>query len=148
MKVVLKPPISNPRSHLHDSEHCIYLMQTVTLKSTMTGIIYYIKQNITCGPCNVVYFNECKCPECQTQFMGKTTTDLCTPFRNRKSTTLIGKMEKLVAKHFNLNHSVSDLSVVLTEMAILPKNIWVYKLDANTTGAQPDIIHLQHVLYL
>ena len=131
-------PCGDPRCQI-DRLHGIF---RPTVKSTVTGRAFPIRQHLHCNSSNVIYVLSCH--RCNIQYTGLTTTPLRHRFNNEKSSIRTRSDLTPYGTHFNTpNHSgVTDVRIQCIELVPPESNIleresywrWQLKTHAITEG--------------
>ena len=87
-----------------------HMPETSTFKSTVTGVIYNIHQNLNCNSRNVIYLITCR--TCGIQYVGETKTRFRERINNHKS-AINNRYDNSVARHYNSpGHSLGSFEVL------------------------------------
>ena len=93
---------------------CQHIKPVDRFKSSATGKDYRVKATANCKTTNIVYVIECN--KCKLQYVGETENALHIRINGHRSDIKNRRLEKPVAKHFNLsNHSLKDLFIFVIE---------------------------------
>ena len=93
---------------------CQHIKTVDKFKSSVIGKEYWVKATTNCKTSNVIYMIECN--ECKLSYVGETENALHIHMNGHRSDVKNERLEKPVAKYFNLvNHSLEDLSIFVIE---------------------------------
>ena len=97
---------------------CAHSKSTKSFKSTSTGEVFHIEQEITCEDRNVIYLIQClKCVK-SNQYVGRTTQRFVDRMRSHRSDALNSK-DTPIGRHFSSNgHNTSHMHFIAIEKMI------------------------------
>ena len=104
----------NSRCRQPHCKTCAHMKLGITFHNTTTGEKVRVKATADCRTSNVIYLIKCK--KCSVQYVRETENILCVRRTGHRSDINHHRIEKAVARHFNLSdHSMVDLGISQTE---------------------------------
>ena len=93
---------------------CVHIKSGNRFRSATTGEEFRVKATADCRTSNVVYLIECS--RCSIQYVGETENALRIRLTGHRSDIHHRRLDRPVAKHFNLlDHSLDDLTIMIIE---------------------------------